>query len=229
MRSWSSLLILLGAAQSFAEPAIVKTDPPCPTDLPARLIRLYPNAASTGRRVEIAACVFGNFAGPGWIVVHFTPFASGAKPEVAPDGGEVFVRASDQSIVARTAIGDSSEGNDVRALDLDGDGVDEIVTLSAQSATGDVVWSAESLAVSRVRGTQIVSLFFRRISEDAPDDDRRCKGTLTVEPGPDGARYLVVTSTRHGKGAKDCLAPGRHVFGLSGGRMKEIRKQRNDQ
>ena len=111
-------------------------------------------------QIKLSACVWGNFDGPGWIVYHVVPWPKGSKAEVGPDGGRVFVR--EDGTIAATDFGEGLERVDVKAIDLDGDGTDEIVEEVRRSAEGKmgsdswlVIKKVDNHALTDIRGPKV--------------------------------------------------------------------------
>jgi hypothetical protein len=125
---------------------------PCPKDLEAK----------DGARVEIHTCVWGKFAGEGWMVFYDLPLLAGSKPEDRPDAVLAFV-ASDGRIVASQQFGGADGKIDARAIDFDGDGVDELVATYRIFDRSTNLY-ADTLLVARVTGRSVGMEYATHIS-----------------------------------------------------------------
>ena len=189
---------------------------PCPKDIRTKLVGEYDDgtgrAPMDAKRIQIAACVWGKFAGPGWYVEHLVPWAKDSKAEVGPPGGEVFV-AKDGTIAA-SHFSEGATPLEARAIDLDGDGVDEIVITNKWTSTMTPE-SGERLSVERVNDSKIDSLFSKNISAHSGfrSEVTDCTGKLAIEAVAGGGKQLVVTvKVKHDTDVPTCMTAGRHVF-----------------
>lgn len=101
-------------------------------------------------------------------------------------------------------------------VDLDGDGTDELVVHRGD----DRYTVADRIDLVVIRGRELVELKGPGISYEDPDLGDSCRGTLAIERAG-AVQHLVVTTTNSNGPSEHCLAPGRHVFALSGERLVE--------
>ena len=187
--------------------------------------------------IEVVACVRGHFGRPGWLVAAFVEASGdqefGQRIEVlATDGGGV-IAAADPATLAPVDRGDLG-GNRWQAVDLDGDGIDELLELQDWN---QVAVRATSLAVFRIAGGEIL----RVASLDLAYDNKAAKGMTsrrivqctsqyTLADGPGGTRRILVegTITTAGRQAgriigTSCPPPGAHTYRLVGGALEEVK------
>jgi hypothetical protein len=198
---------------------------PCPKKIQSLLRPRYSDEQVDPDDIHVGACVWGNYGQPGWIVHHHIPWPPGSQAESAPFGGQVFVTADGKIAASNGQDMGSDSTEDVRALDLDGDGVDEIITQTRWSSSMSPE-SGESLVVQRVTGDKIEEIFSRPVSYEVSGGPGsvRCGGRVTFRTRPGGGKQIVLTgSTPRGKGEPSdrCPAVGKHVFEYAGGEIKE--------
>ncbi len=163
-------------------------------------------------RVEITArCVPGHFGGAGWII-H----------AVARDGasvaGAVFVLQPSCGALTDSALrpGAPPEAT-YEAIDLDGDGVDEVMARrTATSADGEET-TLEALRVGggRLRHGGKIRVAYDGVDPDLPDRPAlRCTGDVRYINRPDGGFFVEIEATRSIVSER-CLADGAHRFELA--------------
>lgn len=205
----------LPASPGSSAPAARKA---CPENAVELVAPTYPDEHA----IRISACAWGNFAGPGWMIVHFVPPAP--MSEAGTDGGVAFVAASGKLVASVNGAG--SEDADARAIDLDGDGVDELLVRTRWHADMAPI-SGESLRVMRVTGTTIEDLADLTTSYRVlgPSSEYRCTGSVATQSETTGrGKQIVVVTQVTGEsklGDERCLAQGRHVFHLRGNELRE--------
>lgn len=147
-------------------------------------------------RAEIAAaCVPGHFGGAGWIV-----------DASASDGGSLasalFVLQPSCGALTDAALRPGSrEDAQYEAIDLDGDGVDEVI-----------VRSADSLEARRVSEGRLRHAGKIRIALD--DGAVTCTGKVRYVNRPGGGFFVEIDATRSAP-SDLCLADGTHRFELT--------------
>jgi hypothetical protein len=225
MRSFPAVLVIACRAPAPARPPVAPVpttpQPACPSDLAAKLVGQY-TGETAATDIQIGACEWGRFAGPGWIVFHHVPHPPGRAVDVGPRGGRVFVDQAGQIVAAEFSEG--MEHPVVQAVDLDGDGADEIV---ATHRWFGMASAGEQLSVWRVAGKKVESLGTVSLSYEMENGDAgvKCSGTLEVVDAPTRGRQLVIVSTleiRGGMGPdpnKPC--PPRRIVRLVDGALVE--------
>jgi len=111
------------------------------------------------------------------------------------------------------------------AVDLDGDGRDEIVTVAGSAAAGQ---ASQSLAVYTVGADRLVPAgevpysYDNRLGATAPAARSSCATTWTLVGGPDGSKRLELIVTAAPVTTANCLTPGRHVLAWNGKALVEV-------
>lgn len=162
--------------------------------------------------VEIAArCVPGRFGGAGWIV-H----------AIARDGasvaGAVFVLQPSCGALTDAALRPGAPRDATyEAIDLDGDGVDEVLARHTASGADGVETTLETLRVAsgRLRHAGKIRVAYDGVDPDLPDRPAlRCTGDVRYISRPDGGFFVEIEATRSIASAR-CLADGAHRFELT--------------
>jgi hypothetical protein len=200
------------------------TAPACPaTDVLIPTLRpLYTDSVeeAAGLEIKIAACQWGSWAGPSFLVHHALP--EQPNQEVDSLGGTAIVRADGTLVASR--FGDGSQHVTVEGHDLDGDGNDEIFETSSFDGRGMAPVGGSTLSISRVVGKEIVSLqsITTKLETSGIEPEESCEATIKFLP-VGRATHLVVTAKRTGDQFADhCLASGRHEFVLDGGKLADL-------
>ena len=176
--------------------------PPKPACTPERV-----DAIASHLRAAVVRCVPGRFPTPGFYIVAATDAAHRAG--VLADDGTTELVTFTRRI--------EEDGHDFVAsatVDLDGDGVDEIVsTLRETRHAGTTEW----IEIERISGTALATIRGPYTSVDH-DDLGSCTGELRL------AGQTIVIDVEHAPGIppSDCLAPGPHAFALDGDAIVEI-------
>lgn len=116
-------------------------------------------------------------------------------------------------------------GAGMSAVDLDGDGRDEIVNISGTSAQG---YESESLSVLTIGPAGLVAAGEIPFSDDnsAADPDsadlQSCGTEWKLIAGPEGAKHLDLTVTSSAPSGGGCLSPGHHVMRWTGKELVEV-------
>ena len=125
-------------------------------------------------------------------------------------------------------LGNEGEGSgkpEVVAVDLNGDGVDELLVIWRDR--NERLWR-EELEVFGLSDTGIEPLgivMFARQTEDG-----HCRGTHKLERDPAGGMRLVVTmtdSTNHDEGRRGCPSVGKHGYRVVDGKLDEVTSRGN--
>jgi hypothetical protein len=101
------------------------------------------------------------------------------------------------------------------ALDLDGDGRDEILVTDAFEHHG--LASSTSYQILAVHGATLALAPGTLVAESGGSQWPQCEGTVAPERAG-AATHLVLTAA----GGADCPSPGRHTWALVGGALAEI-------
>ena len=102
-----------------------------------------------------------------------------------------------------------------QAVDLDGDGEDELIQIDSQTAHGITL---RTLMVYSLHGNRFADAVEHALSADNAagdaDDKWACHGTLKVIDGPAPTKHLEITATHKGKIDSDgsCPDAGTHVY-----------------
>jgi hypothetical protein len=105
-------------------------------------------------------------------------------------------------------------------LDLDGDGVEDIVAHRRDPRFERAEW----LDVTAVRGDTLVEIEGPPVAYDDPDLEETCHGRLS-ETRAGKATHLVIDVASSSGESEHCLTPGRHELALAGDRLADVRVQ----
>jgi len=205
---------------------------PCPDEatLTAKL-----EAALNPAPAKLASvrCTPGHFGRPAWVVTaYLDQFEDGDPPDLPSSSEALRVVLGDDRIIARAAPeplapwlrGEFGGIGGMRPVDLDGDGVDEVIEQDGASHGGS---STEVVQVWRLDGDTIQSIFEREIGYDnltgESDQPIEWSSSVEVAPAPSGSgRQIVVTTTwEQGSPGPEDLAAGVHIFRLVAGAIVE--------
>jgi hypothetical protein len=181
----------------------------CPTE--AALVKHLRDRWSLQPRVEISArCLPGTFGGAGWII-HAT------ARDGASEAGALFVlqpscAAVTQAELRPGALPDAT----YEAIDLDGDGVDEVMAHRTETEPGGTSQSIEALRAGsgRLRSAGKVRIAYDGVDPDQPDSPAlHCTGTVRYLNRTDRGFFVEIEATRT-TASELCLADGKHRFEL---------------
>lgn len=209
--------------------------PACPaeTDLVPRLRELW--EVPPDAQIDVVACARGRFGRAGWLVDAFIDLGeeeSEKRVEVlAADGG--VIAALDPADASPVDRFDADAGNGWEVVDLDGDGIDELLQVQEWN---QVAVLSSTLAVFRLDGAAIRAAGRLHLAHDnkgakAMTASRvvQCSSRHAIADAPDGTRQILVegTITRSGRQAAaavaaSCPLPGAHRYRLAGGRLEEV-------
>ena len=226
----ASLLPPLGGIEEDPVPA-------CPpeNDLAPRLREMWqvPHDAA----IDVVACVRGRFGRHGWLVDAFIDVGDQESESraavIAADFSEVIAEL-DPADASRVDRFDAGAGNGWQAVDLDGDGIDELLQLQEWN---QVAVQSITLAVFRLDRAAIRRVGALHLAHDNKGakgmSARRvvqCTSQHAVADGPDGTRYILVDGTITTSGrqagptvAAHCPLPGAHRYRLAGGALEEVK------
>lgn len=190
---------------------------PCPTDraLATHLRDRWSLPASTA---ITTTCTPGRFGGAGWII--HARVERGDRLSAA-----TFVLGASCGALTDSTLRDEPPGDDTHeAIDLDGDGVDEVLVRRSAVEDGG---ASTSLEVLRVGGGRFVRAGKVRVAFAGADAALPAAGTLACDGKvsylvrPEGGFYVEIDSVRSADSSL-CLATGRHRFelGVSGLRRR---------
>jgi hypothetical protein len=143
--------------------------------------------------------------------------------------------ARDGGLVYKENTGQSDRGlakATITVVDLDGDGVDEVLRSATVGANG---FAQETLHVLAVRGDKLVEIWKLAVRSEntgavtigmaKPKDHYECQSTTKVIAGPPPKKRIeIVGDKRKGKPpAVECPAVGRHVYAFDGKAVTEVR------
>jgi hypothetical protein len=185
---------------------------PCPKSVPGQADQL------------IDECVAGKFGGPGWIVVH-----TAANRQVGDSSKTISVIAGGKVIASTTT---SSWGPlKPQAVDLDGDGRDEVLWSTNASGFNGVGFSIKNLNVAAIVKTDLAVLETIVVEHEhdgefgpgGQEPKAYCEGKLTFTADPKGGKRMVLDVTAGGEVAlAKCPAAGRHTYRRAGAKLVEI-------
>jgi hypothetical protein len=216
MRKVASVVVVIAAAAASADAK------PCPkAEIEKQLPKLNKDIAASGLTPTITGCVEGKFAGPGWIAYYTLSNPKAARPD---DGGVVFVKTDGTIGTLYFGDGEGSSKADASAVDLDGDGVDEVVAMISTTGEG----SGQKLLVSRVKGDKIEQLLSKGFGDGG--GGLTCTTKMSIETRGK-TKVVVLTASQKGKmtqqgpwGSECALSPGKHVFAMANGKVEEAAK-----
>lgn len=163
-------------------------------------------------RVEITArCVPGKFGRAGWII-HAT------ARDGASVAGAVFVLQPSCGALTDAALRPGALADATyEAIDLDGDGVDEVMARRTQSEPTGTATTIEALRVAegRLRHGGKVRIAYDGVDPALPEQPAlRCTGDVRYVNRPGGGYFVEVEATRS-TASELCLGDGRHRFELT--------------
>lgn len=163
-------------------------------------------------RVEITArCVPGHFGGAGWII-HAT------ARDGASIAGALFVLQPSCGALTNAALrpGELPDAT-YEAIDLDGDGVDEVMARRTTSEPAGTSTNLEALRVAsgRFRHGGKVRVAYDGVDPELPERPAlRCTGDVRYITRPDGGFFLEIDA-RRSSASELCLPDGAHRFELA--------------
>jgi hypothetical protein len=198
----------------------------CPTgDALTAAARTYLAGGASADGDVSAACVAVYTDRPLWVLggYHASPTEDGIALVTA------LVDPVTNKAVWTTGAGDFAfppgaidrmSGPGMSAVDLDGDGRDEIVNISGTSAQGYDVESLAIMTIGRdglVPAGEIPFLEDNSAAEPDPDQLQSCSTEWKLVAGPEGSKLLdlVVTAEPAGR-ESSCLTVGHHVMKWTG-------------
>ena len=117
-------------------------------------------------------------------------------------------------------------GAGMTAVDLDGDGGDELVNISGSSAQGYETASLSILTIGPEGLNAAGEIPFtddNSAADPDPADAQSCSTEWKLVAGPDGAKHLDLTVTASTPQHGGCLAPGHHVMRWTGTELVEVK------
>ncbi len=113
-----------------------------------------------------------------------------------------------------------------KAVDLDGDGNDEVIYEVAYDHGG---YAQSSLVAAAIRDDKLLAgkelpLSYDNSAADVdPQDAVTCQATYEVIDGPNGTRRVAITGEHQtGNGGDSCAPTGRHVYQWNGEALVEV-------
>jgi hypothetical protein len=212
--------------------------PACPaeTDLAARLRERW--QVPQDARIDVVACTRGRFGKPGWLVDAFIDFSDDESEErievLASDDSGIIAALEANSALPDSYRHDTGAGNGWEVVDLDADGVDEMLLFQDWNHTGVL---STTLEVYRIDGQAIREVGSLRLAFDNKNQKAitaarlvKCQAQHAISDGPDRTRHIMVEGTittsgrRAGKTIEGyCPLPGSHRYGLVGGALVEVK------
>lgn len=120
---------------------------------------------------------------------------------------------------------DRMSGPGLSPADLDGDGKDELISITGTAAQG---YDVQTLAVftigpaGLIPAGEIPFLEDNSASDVDPADLVSCSTAWKLIAGPDGTKRLDLTVTAQGSGELSCLPAGHHVMAWDGKALVEV-------
>jgi hypothetical protein len=182
-------------------------------------------------RFTTAGCREARFGEPGWLVhlwlergeLGDDDYRSELHAVAFTAGWEIVARNAPEPLdaAARAAL----QPSELQLVDLDGDGMDEIVELVA--VVRDGTWF-QTLLVGRVYGKRIETIFDRDTGYDNSDTNQRrvmlCRSRLSIDGETGKSRGIVVETEGGPDGCP--LEIGTHRFVLRGENIEETRERK---
>ncbi len=165
-------------------------DPPCPA-------KVTQQVAAALKAAKVSACTAGRFPGAGWFVVAVD---GTVRHRAVLVGDKLVAQARDDG--ARTTVA-------LTSVDLDGDGIDEVVEDTKEQRTGTIEKHA---TVLRVNGAGVDSLLDVVTSSEGSDpwaSSTRCEATWTTASAGK-AKDLVITTSQ--TAASACAPAARYAL-----------------
>lgn len=162
-------------------------------------------AGSFGKRAFFIEAVDNHFVGTNRIMVR-------RRLIVTRDGG-VLASAPDEKELSRL----EDHSFTYRTLDLDGDGVDEV--LIGDSFSHHALAQSESIAVFGIRKAKLVALGTMTI-ETGGRSWPTCEGKQSEEKVGKATRLVVTVATTQ----PECRKAGKHYYGVVGDKLVEIHR-----
>lgn len=198
---------------------------PCPEAavIEARLRALW--AVPAEQAIE-ATCAPGRFPADGWAVaalVHVSEDEAWARGAVLAAAGAEAIAVGDEQPIAAWQVGEGGGGYGYEALDLDGDGVDELIVRDSASHGGvNVDW----ITIERVAAGSFASVWRHDTHYDdggAAVDDAPLECDTAVQFVAEGARRAVIATGTMSRTVadppEDCFV-GRRVYHLVDGVLR---------
>jgi len=199
----------------------------CPTE-PALGELARPHLVVGGGELHVS-CVALHHQGPRWLVVGWHEPDSGPVAQVsalfdATSGAVLWKDGVGAFDYERYAV-ERDSGGDWTAVDLDGDGDDEVIAIDGTMAEG---YDVKVLRVRKLTNEGLASAgeipFGESNGAAAPEPGQEisCHASWKVVPVDHGASRLELDVTNDGPvPAQSCLSPGRHVFTWTGDALVE--------
>lgn len=182
---------------------------PCPTER-ALATHLRDRWSLPGSAAITTTCTPGRFGGAGWIIR--ATVERGERVSAA-----TFVLQQSCGALTDATLRDEPPGDDTHeAIDLDGDGLDEVLLRRSAVEDGG---ASTSLEILRVGGGRLVRGGKVRIAYSGPDAALPAAGTVVCDGKvsylvrPEGGFYIEIDSVRSADSSL-CLATGLHRFEL---------------
>jgi hypothetical protein len=188
---------------------------PCPSER-ALVTHLRERWALLAAATVTTTCTPGRFGSAGWLI--------DATVEQGDDvRTATFVLQPSCGALTDAALRDEPP-DDARheAIDLDGDGIDEILTRRSAVEDGG---TSGNLEVARVGGGRLARAGKIRVAFDGTDPAHPeagalvCDGTVHYLARPDRGFYVEIEAVRSAD-SELCLATGRHRFELGSGGLR---------
>lgn len=214
-----------------AAPQVARVTVPCPTGdaLTALARTAWDNPAGT----ITARCVELFVGGQAlWLVEGSVEHALGDDGEAVDLDRALVVAATGATLSKQldtdqpTGVLDKMMGEGYTAVDLDGDGNDELIDITGWGHGGT---QSLSLLVWRIDGNQLRAAGTLAMLDDnsaAVEDEaeiRTCRAEHKLVDGPDGGKRIELNATwAGGPDPTDCPLEGRHVYAWDGQGLVEV-------
>jgi hypothetical protein len=168
-------------------------------------------------RAEITTrCHPGTFGGAGWII-HAT------ARDGADTAGALFVLQPSCGALSDAALRPGALPDATyEAVDLDGDGVDEVLARRTETEPAGTSTNLEAMRVGggRLRHSGKVRIAYDGVDPDLPEHPRlHCTGTVRYISRLEGGYFLEIEATRTAT-SDLCLPDGAHRFELTTGGLR---------